>query len=261
MKKTAFILLMLCSLPAYAQNVTNSIQPVEISATKSLEWNRKTKTYTARENVTVVQGNAKIQSDMLTAHYDDANGMTNITTMEADNHVVITSAPYTATGDRAVYNVKTGNATLTGEDLKITSDDTLMTAEDKIEFFSNENRMTATGKATATRGDDILTADNLSAYFTKDAKGKMAVTKITATGNVIIKTAKETATGDKGTYDLPSQKAVLTGKVKIYQGENWLEGTRADVDMATGISRLSGGASSDTGDGRVKGVFYPKSQE
>lgn len=261
MKKVFLLTLLLCSSAAYAQGTANTPQPVEISAAKSLEWDRKAKTYTAHENVTVTQGTVRIQSDRLTARYTDDKGMTDISTLEADNHVVISSPPYTATGDKGVYNVKTGNATLTGNDLKITTDDTLMTAEDKIEFFGNENKLTATGKATAARGGDVLSANVLNAYFVKDAQGRMSASKITATGGVTIKTEKETATGDSGTYDLPAQKAVLTGHVRIYQGENWLEGTRADIDMATGLSRLSGSGSNTDTEGRVKGVFYPKSQQ
>lgn len=234
-----------------------AVQPVKISAAKSLEWNRKEKTYTARENVIVVQGQISMQSDTLSAHYNDDNGMTNISTLEARDNVTIKSAPYTAYGDNAVYNVKTGNALLTGKNLRITTDKETLTAEDKIEFFGTDNRLVALGNATATRGTDKLTANSLTAYFDKAADGKMALNKITAEKNVTIKTVKETITGDRGIYDIPAQKAVLTGKVRIRQGENWLEGTRANIDMATGISQLLG--SSEAGDkGRVKGVFYPR---
>lgn len=250
--------------PAFAQEppvpvpaAAASAQPVEISAAKSLEWNRKAKTYTAHENVLVKQGELQIKSDTLTAHYSDADGMTDISTLEADSNVAIISPPYTATGDHAVYNVKTGNAVMTGKDLKITMEGDVLTAQDKIEFFSKENKMTASGQATATHGGYTLNADALDALFVQDAQGKMVADKITGKGNVSIKSAKETATGDSGVYDVRTQKAVLTGKVRILQGENWLEGTRADVDMVTGISRLSGMGDTAT-DGRVKGVFYPK---
>ena len=236
--------------------------PVEITAAKSLEWNRKAKTYTAREKVIATQGSIRLQSDILIARYNDDNGMTDISILEVEGHVVIKSPPYTATGDKAVYDVKTGNAVMTGKGLKIMTDTDIMTAEDKIEFFRSENRLTATGNATVTRSaNGVIGADALSAWFVKDAAtGKMTVSSITANGHVVIKTAKETATGDSGVYDVPAQKAVLTGKVKIFQGENWLEGTRADVDMTTGISRLSGEGNLET-EGRVKGVFYPTSQK
>ena len=113
--------------------------------------------------------------------------------------------------------------------------------------------------ATATRDTDQLTADTLAAFFAKDATGKLAVNKMTADGNVVIKTQKETVYGDKGVYDIPAQKAVLTGKVRIMQGNNWLQGTRADVDLKTGISQLFADNNPAT-ENRVYGVFYPKAQ-
>ncbi|MCE9507262.1 MAG: hypothetical protein K8R48_02960 [Alphaproteobacteria bacterium] len=257
MKKT-FLILILFFLngAAFAKDAADTAAPVEISAAGSLEWNRKDKTYTARDNVIVTQGLSRIQSDRLIARYTGDNGATALSSLEADNHVTIQSPPYTAYGDRAIYNVKTGNAVLTGKELKITTDADLMTAQDKIEFFGAEQRLDATGKATATHDSSTVTADVLSAYFDKDAAGRMGLRKITARGSVVIKTAKETVTGDEGVYDVVTQKAVLTGKVLIRQGQNWLEGTSAHVDMTTGISQLLGSGNPET-EGRVKGVFYP----
>ena len=64
-------------------------QPVEISAAKSLEWNLKEKTYTARENVVVVQGATRLESDILTARYSEDKGAADITEMEATGNVTI----------------------------------------------------------------------------------------------------------------------------------------------------------------------------
>lgn len=261
MSKIFFIVFALLATAAYADTPTPSSQPVTISAVKSLEWDRNAKTYTARQDVVATQGAANIHSDILVAHYNEGNGgKSDITTMDADGHVTINSAPYTAYGDHAVYNVKTGTAVLTGKDLKIVSTDSVLTARDRIEFNSTENRMTAVGEPKAVKGDDILTADTMSAYFSKDDAGKMAADKITAKGHVVITTPTETATGDDSVYDVPTQKAVLTGKVRILQDKNWLEGTRADVDMATGISRLSGEGDTAT-EGRVTGTFYPQTKD
>ena len=76
-----------------------------------------------------------IKSDTLIAHYQDEDGMTDISTMEADGHVTVSSPPYTATGDHAVYDVKTGGAVMTGKNLKVTMEGDVLTAQDKIEFF------------------------------------------------------------------------------------------------------------------------------
>jgi len=259
MKNLLFTLaLMIISTFAYADAPTmSSSQPVTISAAKSLEWDRTAKTYTARQDAIATQGTSSIHSDLLTAHYTEDNGSSpDITTMDADGHVSIIAPPYTAYGDHGVYDVKTGNATLTGGNLRIVSTDSTLTAKEKIIFNSVENKMTAVGDPRAVKGDNVLTADNMSAVFTKDSAGKMAANKILAKGHVTITTPTESATGDDGVYDVPTQKAVLTGKVKLYQDKNWLEGTRADVDMATGLSRLSGGMAGN--EGRVIGIFYPK---
>lgn len=263
MRKILFILSFVAigNTASAAPLVPSTSAPVTISAAKSLEWDRRAKTYTARENVVAAQGTANIHSDLLVAHYnDDSSGKMDIKTLEASGHVTINSPPYTAYGDHAVYDVKTGNAVLTGHDLRIVSTDSILTARDKIAFNGRENTMTAIGAPKAVKGDDTITADTMSAHFTKDKTGKLAANKITAHGHVVIKTATETAMGDDGIYDVQTQKAQLTGKVTLVQDKNSLQGTRADVDMTTGISRLSGAGNAQT-EGRVTGTFYPQQQQ
>lgn len=251
--------------PAFAKQESSSPlpaasnAPIEISAAKSLEWDRKNHTYTAKKSALAKQGLFQVAADRLVAKYRGAKGSTDIYELDAEDSVVIQNPPYTAYGDHAVYDVVTGHALLTGENLKIMTETESLTAQDSIEFFSQENRLTATGDAVAVKSPDTLKADAMNAYFEKDALGKLAMHKVTASGHVVIQTAKETIYGDKGTYDIPAQKAVMTGKVKIYQDRNWLEGTRAEVDMKTGISQLFAEGNQAT-EGRVKGVFYPKAQ-
>ncbi|TAL34787.1 MAG: hypothetical protein EPN97_07960 [Alphaproteobacteria bacterium] len=259
------LILVTFTLPALAKQESSSPlpvaskEPIEISAAKSLEWDRKNHTYTAKKSALAKRGLFQIAADRLVAKYHGAKGATDIYELDAEESVVIQNPPYTAYGDHAVYDVATGHALLTGQNLKIMTETESLTAKDSVEFFAQENRLTATGDAVAVKSPDTLKADVMNAYFQKDAQGKLAMHKVTASGHVVIQTAKETVYGDKGTYDIPAQKAVLTGKVKIYQDRNWLEGTRAEVDMKTGISQLFAEGSPAT-EGRVKGVFYPKAQ-
>jgi lipopolysaccharide export system protein LptA len=250
----AFILWGVLILPcaALAQEA-----PVEISAAKSLEWNRAAKTYTAFGDVVAKKGISEIHSDRMTAFYKNAKGSTDISGLEATGHVVISSPPYKGYGDKGSYDVKSGNAVLTGKNLRVETETEHLTAQDKIEFFSAENRLTAEGGADVVKGTQRLQADTLTAFFVKDTAGKTTTRTITAEGHVSITTEKETLEGDLGVYDVPARKAVLTGKVKIHQGKSWLEGTRAIVDMETGISQLFAEDNKAT-EGRVKGVFYPQ---
>ena len=249
-----FMLFMIASFPARAQK---SDAPVEISAAHSLEWDRNAKTYTARDDARAKQGDFDLASGTITAHYRDDLGSTDIWQMVAEKNVVLSSPPYKAYGNKAVYDVVKNNATLTGGDLKITTDTATLTAQDKIEFFGEDNRLIATGNAVALRAADKLQASVITGYFKKDAQGKLSIDRMTADGNVVITTPKETVHGDHGIYDIATEKAVLTGAVKIYQGENWLEGTRAEVDLETGLSKLFAPENAAT-EGRVKGTFYPK---
>lgn len=270
-----------------ATSNSNSNAPIEIFADNTLEWNRTQKTYTARGNAIARQGNMQVKSDTLTAHYGggkgggtDTGGLGgSIEKMTASGNVEISSAPYTAYGDKAVYDVASGLATLTGGKLRIETPTESLSAQDKIEFDTAKNRLSAIGKATATRGTDSVSSDNLSAFFAGGDQNAMTLQRIVADSAVTVKTARETVTGDSGVYDVAAGKATLRGKVRILQGENWLEGTRAEVDLKTGVSKLFGDAPRDAarpslivngvatpppapvGDGRVRGVFYPKKKE
>jgi lipopolysaccharide export system protein LptA len=259
MKRLFLLLALFAALPAAAQQMPGaSKEPIEISAAHSLEWNRKNHTYVARREAMARQGAFSIRADLLTARYNEKKGATTIYELVAEKGVVIADPPYTAYGDKAVYTVDQSRAVLTGQDLRIVTPTESLKARDSIEFFGKENRLAATGDAFAVRGTDSVKADVMEAFFEKDPKtGKLVMTKVTGRGNVVVKTARETVQGDKGIYNIAGQKAVLTGRVRLNQGENWLEGTRADVDLKTGISQLIAEGRKET-EGRVKGVFYPK---
>lgn len=254
-----FLAAFLLFFPFSADAKTNAASPLDISAAQSLEWNRAAKTYTAIKDVRVSQGDLSIQSEKMVARYADVNAGTNITRLEASENVVIQSPPYKAYGDAATYDIESGRARLTGKSLRIETPTEKITANDAFEFDRVENTLSALGGAVVTRGTDRLAADKIDARFKQGADGKMAAEKIIATGGVTITTLKETITGNEGRYDVIAQKAVLTGDVKVKQGENWLSGTRAEVDMKTGLSRLFGTGDPET-EGRVRGVFYPKPQ-
>ena len=82
------------------------------------------------------------------------------------------------------------------------------------------------------------------------ASGKLQ--KVEAYGHVTIRTVTDTATGDRAVYVPDTGIARLAGKVRITRGQNQLNGTEAEVNMKTGISRLLAG-----GEGRVQGLMVP----
>lgn len=274
MKYFLFLCALILSTPAFAQQ-NSSGQPIEITASKTVEWLRNEKQYVARENVVVTQGNMQILSDLLTADYrDGASSSMEIWQITADGNVQIKDEKNTAYGDKGVYDVTNGVAVLTGENLRLVSPDQTVTAKDRMEYHSNERMAKAVGNARVVRAKDTLTANTITAYF-KDQSAPAATTttqtaaknsavgggnldRLEAEGNVVITTPTEVLRGSKAVYRANSNIAEITGKVKIERGENVMEGARAEVDLNTNVSKMFGSGKEG---GRVRGVFFPGSDK
>lgn len=245
---------------------TADAQPLEITADGALEWNRDTHRYIARQNAKAVQGTFSVSADTLTADYAGEGNGTAITRLTAQGHVVMISGTSQATGDKAVYDVATGLAVITGDHLELQGDGLNVTAKEKFEYHANEGKLIAFGRPLVTYNKDTLEADQVTAWIdtqgtqarTADQPGGGDLKRAEAIGNVVIKTPTETATGDRATYDAETSQAELIGNAAVQRGQNTLHGARARMDLKTGLSSMLG---SENGDARVKGVFYPASQK
>lgn len=265
MKQIIFICvcLIIWSGSAVAQAPSNSNKPIEIEADQTLEWLRDQKVYIARGNAVATQGTLTLKGDILTAHYEEAAaGSTEIKRITIEGNVHVTGEAQQAFGDSGSYDIETGEVVLEGKNLKITTPTEKITAERRLEYNTNEKVMKAHGGAKVTRGQDHLNADTLVANFSEDAQGKLTLHKINATGHVVLRNLKETVKSDHAIYNVSTGKAVLNGSVRILQGSSWLEGAKAEVDLKTGVSQLFAGQdnNSSVGTGRVRGIFYPKTQ-
>lgn len=234
-------------------------EPLEITAQESLEWHRGEQFFKALKDVRAVQGGVTLLSDSLTAKYrDGAKGGMEIYHIQADGHVIIESADSKAYGDKAVYEMDKGLAVMTGKDLRLVSTDQVVTARDRFEYWVNAGKLEAIGNAVAIREGDRLEADRISAVFIQDAKGQRVLETLEAHGHVKITTPEEVLTGDDAFYAAKTNIAEIRGNVKITRGPNVLEGEKAQVDLNTNISKMFG---SESGGGRVRGVFYPGSEK
>jgi lipopolysaccharide export system protein LptA len=83
--------------------------------------------------------------------------------------------------------------------------------------------------------------------------GSQQISKLEAQGGVVVTQKDQTATGDRGVYDMKSNTLTLSGNVVVSQGQNVVRGDRLVVDMASGASRVE----SSGGTGRVQGLFIP----
>jgi lipopolysaccharide export system protein LptA len=91
-----------------------------ITARDSLEYWQEKRVAVARGDATAVRGTQRIAADTLTAHFVELkNGTTELSRIDADGNVVITTPEEVARGREGVYTAAKGTATLTG-DVRIT---------------------------------------------------------------------------------------------------------------------------------------------
>lgn len=130
-----------------------------------------------------------------------------------------------------------------------------ISAED-FEGLDAEGRIVYIGDANAVRGDTRLRADRIEAYLARrDGGGFGNIERVVAIGEVYYVTPTEVARGDRGVYNLVTERIELAGSVVLTQGCNVSTGETLMVDLAAGVARLSGG-DGDGEDGRVRSLFF-----
>jgi lipopolysaccharide export system protein LptA len=132
--------------------------------------------------------------------------------------------------------------------------------KDKVATFS--------GKVHVIQGDTDLRSQTLVVFYDSDAKpdakgtakaaqpgpgGSSQIKRLEANGDVVVTQKDQTATGDKGIFDMRANTVTLLGNVVISQCQNILRGERLTVDLTTGTSRVEGG--------RVQGLFNRSKDE
>lgn len=258
---------------AFAQSLSfvgaDSDNPIDVYARDGIEWQRKKNLFIARGDAKATQNDVTVTAAKLIARYrsGEEGNETDIYRLDAVGGVTITSPRETARGETAAYDLDQEIMVLEGGDVSLTTEDSLVTAKDRLEFWEVDRVAVARGKASATREGRTIHADVLTAKFRPEGEdgstGKDdSISLIEAFGNVAIQTGEETAYGDKGYYDLDQGMATLQGNVRVEQGRNRMTGGFAVVDMNEGISTLYGGPA-DAGvrapndRARARAVVYP----
>ena len=234
-------------------------EPLEINADEGIEWRRNEQLYVARGNAVASRGELSVYADVMTAHYEKGKeGSSDIDRIDIEGNVRIVSPTETAYGDRGAYDVINGVFVLVGDNLRLESGQDVVTALDSLEYWEKKQIAVARGEAVAVREDKRIKADVLTAYFEPDEQENLRITRIDAFGNVRVATKTEFARGDRGVYYVEREFATLSGTVKITREENQLNGEYAEVDMATGVSRLLAAPPGQAGSTRVRGLLVPE---
>lgn len=134
-------------------------------------------------------------------------------------------------------------ATFTG-DVRVQQGDTSMKCATLVVFYDREGGNSPKPKTTA---KTIKAADPGPA-------GEQKIKRLEAHGSVVVTQKDQTATGQLGIFDMPSNTVTLTGNVVMTQGQNVLRGDKLVVNLTSGVSRVE---SAKNGRGRVEGLFIP----
>ena len=214
------------------------------------------------------------------------SGSNEIYRVEAIGNVHIYTATDQVWGDRAIYDMDQAVMLMTGGNLRLTTPTQVLTARDSLEYWTQRRMAVARGNAVVVTNDaKRIAADTLVAFTKEDdaarrraagaaptpvaalTGGKPAragqpdgaaeagsgkLQRVEAFGHVAINTPTETVTGDRGIYVAETGLARLGGNVRITRGQNQLNGSDAEVDLNTGVSRLLAGST-----GRVAGLVVP----
>jgi lipopolysaccharide export system protein LptA len=135
-----------------------------------------------------------------------------------------------------------------------------------LEVRDKDKVATFSGNVHVIQGDTDLRSKTLVVFYEGDDAGKggikaaqpgpggsSQIKRLEANGSVLVSQKDQTATGDKGVFDMKTNTITLMGNVVVSQGQNVLRGERLVVDRVTGVSRMEGG--------RVQGIFQRGSKE
>ena len=139
---------------------------------------------------------------------------------------------------------------------------------DSLEVQQDQQVATFAGNVQVIQGEIRLKAARLQVHYASDegtsktADGEDApkIKRIDAAGDVFLSSPRETAKGDRGTYDVLNKQINLQGNVVLTQGQNVLRGERMVLDLVSGRSRIDGNGTGNTS-GRVRGIFVPQKKE
>lgn len=84
-------------------------------------------------------------------------------------------------------------------------------ADDGIEWQQDNLVFLAKGNAKAVRGGVTVLADRLTAYYSERTDGTTDIYRLDADGKVRIKSANQTASGDRAVYDVNREILVISG--------------------------------------------------
>ena len=126
----------------------------------------------------------------------------------------------------------------------------------KLDYFDKEQKLVYTGNVVATQGESKLQARTLVIFLTPKDPATQAgvpssssqIRRLEAAGPVTIVSKDQIGTGDSGIYEKSESKVYLIGNVTLTQGPNVTKGDKLIYDLDTNQAVVTG---------RVRSMFLP----
>ena len=134
-----------------------------------------------------------------------------------------------------------------------------------LEVRDKEKKASFIGNVVVAQGDTTMKSKTLDVFYDQEgepaeakaaqpgAPGQQQIRRLEAKGGVVVSQKDQTATGETGIFDMPTNTVTLLGSVVITHGLNVVRGDRLTVDLTTGVSHVEGGSKG------VQALFHPKS--
>ena len=133
-----------------------------------------------------------------------------------------------------------------------------------IELQDKANRALLSGKVSVKQAEMTLNAERVAvAYTGQVVDGSPQVSRMDASGGVVVTRPAQAARSAYAIYDLNSRVITMLGAVSLTQGANTVRGGRLTINLDTGRAVVDGAAVASAGGagsvkssgGRVSGTF------
>ena len=130
---------------------------------------------------------------------------------------------------------------------------------DRLEVKQKENIAFFTGNVVVSQSDMSLVSDRITVFYEGDREegNTSAISRLDASGNVVMTSPTETIRSTWGVYDLEEKIITLGGQVVLNNADGQITSPRLQVNLTSGQITMDGGRDEDDNSGRVTGQFTP----
>lgn len=148
---------------------------------------------------------------------------------------------------------QTGTLSNAFQGLGVAGDQPIQFEAESLEVRENDRVAVFSGNVVVRQQDTVLKTAALTVYYEGENPGEGAqqVRRLEATGDVLVTSGPQTASGDSAVFDTRAKTIVVSGNVVLTQGANVIRGPKLVIDIDSGQAKMQGG--------RVQMLIEPKS--